>query len=104
MDDYSRQSADERAVDADELQVAADRIFDAVGYGGCVPIGDGVGDQRYDIVAVILGCADNRSAGKAVNLALELVIILQARAELNERLAEFGCCQMNQKSPACHQQ
>ena len=88
MDDNPRQTADQCAVDADELQVAADGIFDAVGDGGCVPAGDGVGDKPDDIVAVIFGRADNGAAGEAVDLVFQPRVFLQIAAKFDERIAK----------------
>ena len=51
MDNDTRQAANKRAVDTDELKVAADRVLHPVGNCRCVPVGDSIRDQRHDILA-----------------------------------------------------
>jgi hypothetical protein len=77
MDHYPRRPAHQRAVDADELQVAAYGIFNAVGDGGGIPAADGIGNQTDDIVAIIFGSSHNCAAGEAVDLAFQPLIFLQ---------------------------
>ena len=88
MDDDACHAAYQSAVDADELKVAANRIFHAIRNGGCIPAGNGFGHQLDDIVAVILGRANNGAAGKAVDLMLEPCVFLQSPTKLNQRIAK----------------
>ena len=46
IDNESGQPADQRAVDTDELQVAADRQLDALRGGLGIPLGDGIASAR----------------------------------------------------------
>ncbi len=80
MDRHADEAADQRTVDADELEVAADCAFDTVGDGAGVPAAHGFRHQPDDLVAVAVGDADRGAAGEAVDLALEAGIVAQ-RAE-----------------------
>src|SRR5215207_666570 len=53
MDGQAGERADDRAVDADELQVPPDLQFDLAGGLDTVPALDGVGDQGRDLAGVM---------------------------------------------------
>ena len=65
MDAEADQPPDQRAVDANILEVAADRIFQSPGDRTRVPAMYRLGDQPYDVVAIIGGCAYGGPAGRS---------------------------------------
>src|SRR6476469_1378469 len=58
VDQHPHQAADDGAVDADELQVAADVQLDPAGGLLAVPALDGVRDHRGQLTAVTVDCED----------------------------------------------
>ena len=75
------QPADQRAVDADELEVAPDRAFHAVGQRRRVPAAYRLAHQLHDLVAIARGDADGGAAGEAVDLLLQAHIVAQRPAQ-----------------------
>ena len=70
MDGHADQPADQRPVDADELQVAADRALEPVGQRLRVPAAHGFRHQLADLRAVAGREADHGPAGEALALTL----------------------------------
>ena len=64
MERDADQPAHQRAVHADELQVAADRIFDPVRNRLRIPAADRIGHQLDDIVAVAGHDPDDGPSGR----------------------------------------
>src|SRR4051812_46259594 len=90
MDDEADQTADQGAVDADILEVAADRAFEPVRYGARVPAADRVRNQRDDAVAIGGDDPDRGAPGELIDRGLEARLLLERLAELAEGVAELA--------------
>src|SRR3546814_20287685 len=66
MDQHPDQPADQRPVDADILQIVANRIFQPVGDGLRIPAADRVRHQPQRRLAIAVDRADGRAARIAV--------------------------------------
>ena len=88
MDDEPDQAADQSAVDADILQVTADRILQPPRDRLRVPAAQGGRHQATYRVALIGRGAHRGAAGEAVDRVGELGIFLQRGAKLVHRLSE----------------
>ena len=62
MDGKPDEAADDGAVDADELQVAADGGFEFFGDGARVPLADGLLNEADDLITIIVDEADGGTA------------------------------------------
>ncbi len=87
IDDHADATADQRAVDADELQIAANRLFHLVGDGIGIPAAHGFGNQLHDLVAMGLGQPGNRAAQGGVQPRLQRVVTFDAVAKRYQRAA-----------------
>src|SRR5204862_7150186 len=90
VDGEADETADQRAVDPDILQVAPDRAFEPVRDRSRVPAADGVRDQPHDSVAIIGGDSDRCAAGEAVEAVADARVVLERRAELAEQIADLA--------------
>ena len=81
VDRQAGEPADDRAVDADELQVTADLQLDAPRRVGAVPALDGRGDEVGDLTAVVLDDVGERPLDPVLELRLQLDVGGQALAE-----------------------
>jgi len=94
MDGQPDQTADQRAVDPDILEIATDGIFKSARHRTRVPAPHGFADQFHDAVTVTGRCADGRAAGEAVNERFKALVALQRIAKLLKRFtqaARDGC-------------
>src|SRR5690606_21612986 len=83
------QPADERAVDAYELQILADREFDFSADGLRIPFVNGLGDEVRHGVAAGGGSLFDDGAQQAVGLALDHFIFGEAVGEGVERFNQM---------------
>src|SRR4051812_36267867 len=76
------EAADQRAVDADILEIAADRAFEAQRDRLRVPAAHRLRDELDDAVAIGGGGAGDGAAGELVDRALQTRVLLQRLAQL----------------------
>ena len=84
MDEQAGEAADDGAVDADELQVAAHVEFDAVGGLLAVPLLDDLGDDRHEFGTVGVDEAGDDVPDPALDPGPQVGLVLQARTEVDE--------------------
>ena len=88
VDRNAHQSADERTIDADILQVVADGIFQPVGDRLGIPAANRIGNELQRRLAIAIDHADDCAARVAVERTLDVHILAQHRAELRNQLAD----------------
>src|SRR6185503_17825872 len=86
VDHDAGEATDHRAVDADELEVAADLQLDATAGVVGVPLLDGGGDQVGHLVAVLLDQVVDGPFDPAVDLGPQLGIGLDGVAEPDDAI------------------
>src|SRR3546814_9808307 len=82
------QSAHERSVDADILQIAANGVFQPASDGLCVPAPHCLAYQPDYPIAVAVCRADSRAAGKTIDHEAYSLFALQRAAKLPQRLSK----------------
>src|SRR3546814_16722738 len=86
MNGEAHKASHQRAVDADELKVAADGGLDTVGNGPRVPATHRVRDDAHQFVAVIRHDADDGPPRVLVERALQGRITIDGLADMPRRL------------------
>ena len=90
VDHEADQRADDGAVDADVLEVAADVELDALGGFLRIPTFDGVGDDAGDLGAEALGQITGGGGDPVIDAAGEVRVRLQAFGEFADELPDAG--------------
>ena len=88
MDGEAGEAADDRAVDADELEVAADLQLDAPCGVGAVPALDGRGDQVGDLALVVVDDVLDGALDPVVDLRLQLWVGGQAPTDVGQPVGQ----------------
>src|ERR1700689_1161957 len=89
-DNQTYQSADDGAVDADILQVAADRELDPLGQCFDVPVLDHVADEFGDLGAPRRHRAQHRDAEPAVDATSKALIVLNALSNVDQQTLDHA--------------
>src|ERR1700727_2356006 len=89
-DNQPDQSADDGAVDADILQVAADGEFDPLGQCFDVPVLDHVADEFGDLGAPWRHRAQHRDAEPAVDAVSKALVVLNALSDVDEQTLDHA--------------
>ena len=90
MDRQPDEAADDRAVDADILQIAADGVFKPASDGIGIPGAHRFGNQPDNAVAIIGRHAHCGAADEAVDRRTQTWLVLQRLAQLTQRIAELA--------------
>ena len=90
MDHEADQRADDGAVDADVLEVAADVELDALGGFLRIPAFDGVGDDAGDLRAEAFGQITGGGGDPDIDAAGEFRVRLQPFGEFSDELPDAG--------------
>src|SRR3546814_12197873 len=88
MNHHADQSAHERSVDADILQIAANGVFQPASDGLCVPAPHCLAYQLDDPIAVAGFRADSRAAGQTIDHDASSPTALQRAPKLPTRLLQ----------------
>ena len=88
MQGHAYAGPDDRTVDADELQVAAEKQFQLAGGLGGVPPLDGAGDQARELVVELVGQGPGAGFDHALQAVVEATVFAEAAAGRRQRLGQ----------------